>query len=59
MKCENCPALDRFWGGDEFICQCRCGTSEDEAYHENTDTWSCRRSLEQVKRVLKSQEVSE
>lgn len=53
MYCFDCPAVAESFDGVELVSYCKLGTSEDKAYHENTDTWSCKRSQKAVEKRLK------
>ena len=52
MYCENCKALYSYTGFYGTERGCVLGVSEDKAYHEGTDTYSCTRSEEQIDRAL-------
>ena len=53
LFCFDCPAVVTYFDGVENVSYCSLGTSEEEAYHETTDTWSCKRSCKSVEKGLK------
>lgn len=50
MKCEKCIACESYFDGNEDICYCKIGITEDEAYHDGE--WYCNLNQQSINKRL-------